>query len=399
MMEKERENRTKIIGISIAVIALIIVGGLLAFCQPETELQRKIDREISQLGTGDRFEALRALVEIGKPAVPALIEALQDKGNPVTRRWQAAKALGAIKDARAVEPLIKAMSDESEFVRRVAAESLGKLGDKRAIPVLKEALKDKGWHVRRSAAEALKKLEIEAKQKGGEYPVADQKLQKKIPSRDIVVKSEKLYKKGIQLWREDEIDEAIETLREVVDKYPETNRAGCALISIGKIYMGQSDYQEAIESFKEAIEKHPSSRYGEAIVGAYACFYLGKCYIREERWDEAKKILNQLLEKYPESTDPVGRKLAPHVRSLLEEIEPKEINSFHLPKVKLQRKQEKILLTSEEKAKALYTLGENYQLNKMYHKAIKEYEKLIKEYPKTTWAEKAGQRIKEIKAK
>ena len=147
----------------------------------------------------------------------------------------------------------------------------------------------------------------------------------------IEVTPEKLYQEGTKLWREGKIDEAIKILREVVDKYPKTNRAGCALMYLGQIYIGQNNYQKAIEIFREAVEKHPSSRYGDGvIVGAYSRLYLGRCYIHEEKWDKAKKILNQLLEKYPESIDHRGRKLAPYVRSLLEEIETKE--------TKLQRK-------------------------------------------------------------
>lgn len=155
--------------------------------------------------------------------------------------------------------------------------------------------------------------------------LAGQKLQKKIPTRDVVVESERLYQRGAKLWREGKIDEAIKTLREVVNKYPKTNRAGCALMYLGQIHMGQNNYQKAIETFKEAVGKHPSSRYGDGvIVGAYASLYLGRCYIHEEKRDEAKRILNQLLEKYPESIDHKGRKLAPYVRSLLEEIETKQ---------------------------------------------------------------------------
>lgn len=337
--EKERRIRkpkTKIISISIAIIALIIAGGLLAIHLPKIKLQREIDREISQLGTGDRFKALNVLIKIGEPAVPALIEALQDKSNPLTRRWEAAKALGTIKDERAVEPLIKAMSDENEVIRRVIAEALGRLGDTRAIPALKKALKDpkyyydkrtgiNRYYTRESAAEALEKLEIKVIQRGNEYLVAGQELQEKVPSRDIAVESERLYQRGSKLWRVGNIDEAIKTLREVVNKYPKTNRAGCALMYLGQIYIGQNDYQKAIETFKEAVRKHPSSRYGDGvIVGAYARLYLGRCYIHEEKWDEAKKVLNQLLEKYLESIDHRGRKLAPYVRSLLEEIETKQ---------------------------------------------------------------------------
>ena len=204
--------KRKIIAVLTAIVALVVIGGLLTIYLPKAKLQRKIDREIPQLGTGDQFKALNTLIKIGEPAVPALIEVLQDKGNPFTRRWEAAKALGAIKDERAAEPLIKAMSDENEVVRRVTAEALGKLGDKKAIPVLKETLKDpkyyydertgiNRYYTRESAAEALEKLGIEVVQRGNEYIVAGQELQKRIGGGKIVgqyyIHGRKGYKIGI----------------------------------------------------------------------------------------------------------------------------------------------------------------------------------------------------------
>ena len=50
-----------------------------------------------------------ALTAIGKPAVAPLIEALDDENRHLQRG--AAQALGALKDRRAVEPLIAALSD------------------------------------------------------------------------------------------------------------------------------------------------------------------------------------------------------------------------------------------------------------------------------------------------
>ena len=51
-------------------------------------------------------------------------------------REEAARALGELKDPRAVTPLISALEDPNHYVRREAAKSLGRLGDERAIPAL-----------------------------------------------------------------------------------------------------------------------------------------------------------------------------------------------------------------------------------------------------------------------
>jgi HEAT repeat protein len=80
--------------------------------------------------------AAGALVEIGTPAVAPLVAALKDSDTHV--QWQAARALGQIGDARAIEPLIAALEDvEIDWtVCRTAAEALGQVGDARAVKPL-----------------------------------------------------------------------------------------------------------------------------------------------------------------------------------------------------------------------------------------------------------------------
>lgn len=56
------------------------------------------------------------------------------------------------------------------------------------------------------------------------------------------------------------------------------------------------------------------------------------------------------------------------------------------------------VLSPEDKAKTIYSLGENYEANKMYPRAIKEYQRVMKEYPNTIWAQKAKERIATIKS-
>jgi len=104
-----------------------------------------------------RSSAARALGGIKDArAVEPLIGALKDKEWPV--RWSAASALGKIKDTRAVEPLIGALRDIDELVRCDAAWALGKIDEARAVEPLIGALKDKEWPVRYNAACALAEI-------------------------------------------------------------------------------------------------------------------------------------------------------------------------------------------------------------------------------------------------
>ncbi|HUX06036.1 MAG TPA: HEAT repeat domain-containing protein, partial [Acidobacteriota bacterium] len=104
-------------------------------------------------GDDDDFERLGESKDAR--AVEPMIKALGD--GEVSVRWAAAEALGKLGDARAVEPLIKALGDGEGSVRRAAAEALGNLGDDRAVEPLIKALGREG-SVRRVSAEALGKL-------------------------------------------------------------------------------------------------------------------------------------------------------------------------------------------------------------------------------------------------
>jgi HEAT repeat protein len=86
-------------------------------------------------------------------AVTPVIGSLRDSDDSV--REQASWALGALDDARAVQPLIGALRDRSPVVRRQAAWALGAIDDNAAVDALVAALKDTDSHVREQSAWAL----------------------------------------------------------------------------------------------------------------------------------------------------------------------------------------------------------------------------------------------------
>ncbi len=139
------------------------------------------------------WRAVEALIEIGKPAVPYLIEVIKfsRKYEMSTQggRIRASKALGLIGDPSATKALAKNLGDKStdvqyETVRALVrigklavphlikalklrnadnrysvVSALGKIGDPSAINALsKVALKDKVWKVRKNAGEAIKQI-------------------------------------------------------------------------------------------------------------------------------------------------------------------------------------------------------------------------------------------------
>lgn len=100
-----------------------------------------------------------ALGKFGEPAVDPLIAVLSDRNQQSSYvRPQAALALGYTGNARAVDPLIKALQDEEWLVRSQAARALGYIGDLKAVEPLIEALDDEEWTVLGSVATALGKI-------------------------------------------------------------------------------------------------------------------------------------------------------------------------------------------------------------------------------------------------
>jgi hypothetical protein len=93
---------------------------------------------VGALASADGVERRAARVQlekIGRPAVPALLEALRSRSERV--RWEAAKALGEIADPRSAPALVKALEDEKAAVRWLAATALINLGRDALSPLLR----------------------------------------------------------------------------------------------------------------------------------------------------------------------------------------------------------------------------------------------------------------------
>jgi HEAT repeat protein len=104
-----------------------------------------------------RSDAAKALGKIrDASAVESLVSVLKDEDFVV--RWVAADSLGEIKDPAAVEPLIALLHDSDKFVRLHAVSALGNIGDPKAVSAFIEALRDEDNNIRRKAAEILGKF-------------------------------------------------------------------------------------------------------------------------------------------------------------------------------------------------------------------------------------------------
>jgi HEAT repeat protein len=151
----------KTVGLLIRGIEERKVAGVSAiYLLEETRSDRAVEPLILALKDSDeqvRRDATETLGNIvSDRAVELLILALKDADDDVRRN--AVKALGMIGSDKAVESLILALKNPNSWVRSNAEEALSKIGSDKAVESLILSLKDSDKQVRSNAAGALGKI-------------------------------------------------------------------------------------------------------------------------------------------------------------------------------------------------------------------------------------------------
>ena len=108
--------------------------GAVALADKTEDRISSLAADLASLSPVARRKARKALVAMGKLAVPALIRLLLHRKPHV--RWEAAKALCGIADPLAASALVNALDDRDGDVRWLAAEGLAALGRDGLQPLL-----------------------------------------------------------------------------------------------------------------------------------------------------------------------------------------------------------------------------------------------------------------------
>ena len=120
---------------------------------PAPDVRALIEQMDVTIMTIEGYRAISNVVDVGKDAVEPLIEALHHRRQWV--RANAAYALGDINDERAIPPLMVCLSDRQDLFRHIAAATaLGQIG-RPAMPCLIEAAKVGTGDAKRGAISAL----------------------------------------------------------------------------------------------------------------------------------------------------------------------------------------------------------------------------------------------------
>lgn len=126
-------------------------------------------------------------------------------------------------------------------------------------------------------------------------------------SKEQIEEIDTLYQVANKEWN---TPKAIKSLKEVVKKYPKSNRAGCALVYLAQM----SEGQEKENYLKTAIEKHSDCWYGDGVnVGALAKLFLAGYYQTTGEKQKAEKLIEEIREKYPDAIDHQGKLIIDYI--------------------------------------------------------------------------------------
>jgi adenylate cyclase len=167
---------------------------------------RAIEALVFALGDEDeqlKVQASMILWDIGKPAVEPLINAIQ---SPLPKvHCKAAQTLGLIKDPRAIDPLIEALS-YNKVVRWCIEQALSGIG-KPAVGRLTQKLKSNDPIIKASSARILAEM----------YPPAEEPLIEALHNKDIIVIAA-AYKFYIEEGIKDSLPHLVKALNTSGDK-------------------------------------------------------------------------------------------------------------------------------------------------------------------------------------
>jgi TolA-binding protein len=128
-------------------------------------------------------------------------------------------------------------------------------------------------------------------------------------SSEEIGSAEELYQVANKNWR---TEQARQSLQQMVEKFPDVNRTGCAVLYLGQMSVGE----ERERLLTDAIEKYGDCYYGNGVnVGAYARFLLAHYYKENGEADKAKKLFNDIRTKYADAVDHGGRSLVAQLQA------------------------------------------------------------------------------------
>ena len=127
-------------------------------------------------------------------------------------------------------------------------------------------------------------------------------------SREQLADAERLYQVANQKWG---TLEASNSLQEMIQKYPDIDRTGCAVLYVAQMSQGG----DRTLYLQDCIDKYNDCFYGDGVqVGVYARFLLAQDYQKNRETQKAKALLDEIKTQYPGAVDHGGNLLVDSIK-------------------------------------------------------------------------------------
>ena len=121
--------------------------------------------------------------------------------------------------------------------------------------------------------------------------------------------AEQLYQVANQKWGTPEAKESLQTM---IQKYPDFNRTGCAMLYLAQMSHGD----ERVQYLQDCIDKYNDCFYGDGVqVGAYARFLLAEDYKSQGEKEKAEALFNEIKAQYADAIDHRGNLLVDSLKA------------------------------------------------------------------------------------
>ena len=218
------------------------------------------------------------------------------------------------------------------------------------------------------------------------------------PAPEFNASAEAIFKQGIDHLKNKRYARAIGQFEKVRDEFPFSSQAPEADLKIAEAHHLNKQYPEAALGFKDFLALRPTNKKIPFVI-----YHLGLVHFEQfntidrdqKNIETAKGYFETLIKEHPNS--PYAADAKEKLAKCREHLAEREfyVASFYLREEKYPAARERFenivrrYPNTPTAVKALYLLGESYQLEKNYVKASLAYEALIRHYPDSPMAKKA----------
>jgi hypothetical protein len=106
--------------------------------------------------------------------------------------------------------------------------------------------------------------------------------------------------------------EASNSLQTMIQKYPDIDRTGCAVLYVAQMSQGE----DRARYLQDCIDKYNDCFYGDGVqVGVYARFLLAQDCRKNGERAKADALINEIKSKYPDAVDHGGNLLVDSIKA------------------------------------------------------------------------------------